>query len=172
MKRLAERSLEVAPEDIRDYCPREIDYEIAEVMASGVCGSFTEIAEALKKSPSTVAAALRDPLSCAWISDQVHRSVYYRKGLVDASLVRRALQGDVRAIELYYKMYGKLITKSVTAHISFGDVTKFTDEQIDKLVEAEAARDMGSSPHSADRSIIDVEPAEPTIPSSDEEPDS
>jgi DNA-binding transcriptional ArsR family regulator len=168
MRRLAERSLEIAPEDVRDYNPREIDYEIAEVMAAGVSGSFAAIAEALEKSPGVVSQALRDPLSCAWIADQVHRTVHYRKGLVDASLVRRALQGDVRAIELYYKMYGKLIEKKVHAHVSFGDVTKFTDADLDRLVEAEARRDV-SSDRPAEGSVIDVTPAEPSTPTSDEE---
>ena len=94
--RIAQRSLEVDPSDVDRYAPLEIDLKIAEAMLMGEI-TFAGIADHLELSAGTVSHRLSDPLTCAWVSRVVHRSIQNRLGMVDAAMLNKAVNGDTRA---------------------------------------------------------------------------
>lgn len=133
---VAKRSVVAEPEEIASYRPREIDVSICESMLAGA-GTFTEIAEASACSPGLVSQALRDPVACGWISQQVHRAIHTRLGLVDAAVYRRAVAGDIRAADLLYRRWGGIVDRSISLHLDGKDLAKMSDADLEAIIRAE-----------------------------------
>ena len=143
LTRLAERSLDVSDEEVRLYQPTELDLQLAEAFMGGA-RTFKEVAEQLSLHPATVSAAMKDPVRCAWLSGQLHRIVAKRIGMVDTALYLRAMSGDVRAMDLYYRRHGEIVTRTMNIHahgrLEF-DPSQLTDEQLQKMVASEAKKE-------------------------------
>ncbi len=156
---IAERALNVTHEDIREYLPREIDLQVVQAMLGGAI-NYSEIGEMVHRSPQTVSKALRDPIACAWISNKVHQLVHTRIGLVDAAMLRAALSGNVRAAEVIYKRFGKLVSHSIVVHGTLGDLSKYTDADLEAQISSELKRHPDLTPSPSQSSTIDVTPDE------------
>lgn len=139
LAKMAARSLDVDKDDIRSYLPTELDLQMAEAMIAGK-SNFTEIAKHIGTDASIVSRAMKDPTRCAWLSDQLHRIVGKRMGLVDAALMLRALSGDVRAIKLYYERFDGIVHRSHVVHTNIDfDPSQLTDADLDTVLRNEAA---------------------------------
>lgn len=135
---MAQRSLDVAPDDLRAFQPCELDLEIAEAMLAG-CILQQDIADHCRVHPSTVSKRLRDPVLCAWLSETVHRQIQHRLGLVDAAIFNRACGGDVRAADLLYKRFDQMTHRSVHVHLNTSidfDPTTLSDDELDAHLRA------------------------------------
>lgn len=134
MQRIAKRSLLADPHQVRAYVPDELALGIAESLLSGKL-FFKDIAEDLRVSPTTISSRMKDPVACAWISEQITAMARHRIGLVDAALINRCLSGDVAAMKLFYQRFDKIVRRSeiVTRDMGF-DPSKLSDEQLHKLV--------------------------------------
>lgn len=135
LTRIAKKSLSISPEDVATYTPREIDVMIAEAMISG-CLSQEQIAEHIKRSRGLVSRALKDNLACAWISTQVRKHIAFRLGNVDVALYAKCLEGNVRAMEVFYKQFDRIVDRSVHvhAHLSGFDPTQLSEDDLDKII--------------------------------------
>ncbi|MCI0354835.1 MAG: hypothetical protein L0099_07340 [Acidobacteria bacterium] len=133
LARIAERSTQADPAEVRAYQPRELDVAVAEAMLAGAI-TQQELAAMVGCSPATVSHALRDPVVCGWVSMQVHKAIGMRLGLVDAAMLRRALGGDTRAADILYKRYGQMVERSLHAHVTVPyDLTKMNDAELETL---------------------------------------
>lgn len=148
MSRLSAAALNVSSEDIRSYDPDGLDISVAQSMLEGAI-SVPEISEASGKGEAAVRKRLRDPIAFAWIAQQVSRLIQTRVGLVDAALLRKAVAGDVKAIDLFYRRYGKLVDLQIVAHGQLGDVSLYSDADLDALVAAAVKQDAHLLPSSA-----------------------
>lgn len=129
-------ALKVTPEQVRAHVPTVLDVEIAQALLQGAI-SVAEIARHTGNKDATILDALTDQVRAAWTFDQVHRLAGYRVGLVVSSLLRRAVGGDVKACELYLKLFGKLADLHIVAHAN-ADFSQFTDEDLRAQIRAEA----------------------------------
>ena len=141
LTKIAERALSATPDQMRTYIPVELDFAIAEAMLAGG-HTFQAIAEIIPgTSATTVSAAMRDAVRCAWISHAVHQLAQQRIGLVDAAMMQRAIAGDTKAAQLVYKRMDMLTDRKTVAHIhghvSDFDPTKLSDEDLDRVLDAE-----------------------------------
>ena len=141
LNKIAERALNATPDQVRTYIPVELDWSIAEAMMAGG-HSFQAIAEIIPgTSATTVSAAMRDAVRCAWISHAVHQMAIQRIGLIDAAMLQRAVAGDTKAAQLMYKrldlMTDKKMVAHVHGHVSDFDPTRLSDEDLDRVLEAE-----------------------------------
>jgi hypothetical protein len=178
LSRIATRALDVEEDEIRSYCPTELDLKIAESMVGGVV-TYAEIASNVGCDPSHVSRVLQNPVRCGWLSQQLHRIVHKRIGLVDNALLLRALAGDVRAIKLYYERFGEITHRSVvlTGRLDFNP-RDLDDKDLDAII----ASEVGRTTINADFTVKDPEcdpnspsaspPAEPNTPPSTSTPDS
>jgi len=140
LARMAERALVADEDEIRSYNPAEIDLQIAESLMSGVV-TFKDIAANIGCDAAHVSRAMKDPVRCGWICEQLHRVVHRRIGLVDNALLLRALSGDVRAMDLYYKRFGEMKQRNVHIHGHIGlDPSKLTDADLDAVIASEQSR--------------------------------
>ena len=137
LKDFALAALQVTPDQMRSYVPTILDVEIAQALLQGHI-SVAEVARFAKKDDATVLAALTDQVRAAWCFDKVHQLAGLRVGLVVSSLLRKAVSGDVRACELYLKLFGKLADLHVVAHTD-ADFSQFTDADLKAQIRAEAA---------------------------------
>ena len=151
LAQIAKRALEVDPSEVDRFMPRELDVQIAESFLAGYV-TYTGIAKMVGCPDSSVRTALKNPITCAWISRTVHRNISHRLGLVDAAMLQRAMCGDVRAADLLYKRYGQIANLNLTLHSRMGntDFSKMTDEDLDAIVLAARKEDER-------KRIIDVE---------------
>jgi hypothetical protein len=140
LARIAARALDVEEDEIRAYCPTELDLQIAESMVGGVV-TYAEIASNVGCDPSHVSRVLQNPVRCGWLSQQLHRIVHKRIGLVDNALLLRALNGDVRAIKLYYERFGEITHRSVvlTGRLDFNP-RDLSQEDLDAIIASEVGR--------------------------------
>lgn len=145
LTRVANRALTVDPAELRAFRPTELDMYLAEAMLTGAV-SFKELAENISEAcgepltPATVSKRMRDPLTCAWVCQQVHRSIGHRLGMIDAAMVRRAIAGDTRAADLMYKRYGKMASVNINIAANVGpgiDYDQLTMEQLEKIARHE-----------------------------------
>lgn len=155
MARLAEAALTVRADDIREHSPTETDILIAQAMLQGNI-NIQEIAKATGRGDTSIRKCLSNPVSFAWVCQKVSELIFTRIGLVDAALLRKAVQGDARAIELFYKRFGKLAELKIVAHGTLGDLSKYSDADVDALIASEIARDPRLS--TSQSSTIDVTP--------------
>lgn len=165
MARLASAALSVRKEDIQTYEPEPIDIAIAQSFLEGAI-SIPELSDATRRAECAVRKKLKDPVAFAWIAHQVSALMPTRKGMVDAALFRKAVAGDVKAIELWYKRFGALTELKIIAHGNLGDLTTFTDKDLDSLIEAEVKTHphlLPEPPSPSERSaptVVDVTPTE------------
>lgn len=161
MARLAQAALAVSRDDIREYRPGALDVEIAQAMLQG-CISVPEIATAAGRTDSTIRHRLKDPIAFAWIADKVSSLIYTRIGQVDAALLAEACRGNVKAMELYYKRFGKLAELKIVAHGSLGDLSQYSDSDLDRTIAAELKQNPGLLEPSPSQSstVVDVTPEE------------
>lgn len=163
MAKLASAALMVTKDCVRDHDPTPTDIAIAQAFLEGAI-SVPEISEATGKGDCHIRTRLKNPIAFAWIADKVSGLIHTRIGIVDAALLRKACQGDVRAMELYYKRYGKLAELKIVAHGKLGDLTSYSDEDLDRLLETEKKQNphllAPSAPPSATEAVIDVTPEE------------
>lgn len=146
LARISQRSLLASEEQIRSFIPREIDLAIAEAYLSG-CITFKEVAESIGVCASTVSDVLKDPVVCAWVSRHIHASAANRLGMVDAAMLKRALSGDVRAADLFYRRYGEMVHRSFAVNVSAAyDVTKLSDKDLDAILAAQAHESRPKNP--------------------------
>jgi hypothetical protein len=161
MAKLAAAALSVTRDELRTYDPRRIDIEIAQALLEGAI-SVPEIAENIGKGTETVRKVCKDPVAFAWICDKISQLIHTRIGLVDAALLRRATQGDVRAMDLYFKRFGKLADIKIIAHGSLGDLSQYSDSDLDATIASEIKQNpnlLESSPPQSS-TVIDVTPEE------------
>jgi len=161
MARLAEAALSVPADELRDYLPTETDILIAQGMLQGNI-SVPELAKSSGVGTESVRLRLQNPVGMAWICQQVSRLIHTRIGIVDAALLRKACQGDARAIEVFYKRFGRLAEIKIVAHGTFGDLSRYSDADVDALIASEIARDpalpRSSVSQSSSSEIVDVTP--------------
>jgi len=145
LARVSARALTVDPAELRKFQPTEMDVYLAEAMLIGAI-SFKELAEKISEAcgerihPATVSKHMRNPLTCAWVCQQVHRSIGHRLGMIDAAMVRRAIGGDTRAADLIYKRYGKMASVNINIAAQVGpgiDYEQLTMEQLEKIARHE-----------------------------------
>jgi len=136
LTRIAQRALTCTAEDIRVYAPSELDLQIAEAMLGGAF-TFKDVASTIGVAPATVSNALKDPVTCGFISKQVHEMIHLRLGTIDAAMFNRACGGDVRAAQLVFKRYGEMIdlreTHVITSNTGF-DPSKMSDEDLNAIL--------------------------------------
>lgn len=162
MAELAEAALSVTPEELREYLPTDTDILIAQGMLLGHI-SIPELAKASARSDAAIRTRLQNPVGMAWICQQVSRLIHTRVGIVDAALLRKACQGDARAIEIFYKRFGRLADIKIVAHGTFGDLSKYSDADVDALIASEIARTPQPSPsQSSTPTVVDVTPESPS----------
>lgn len=163
LARLAEAALHVDADSVRSHEPRSIDIDIAQALLQGAV-SQVEIAEMIDCGTEKVRKALRNPVAFAWVCQQVSKLIYTRIGLVDAALLRKACSGDPRAIEIYYKRFGKLADIKIVAHGALGDLSQYSDADLDRTIASELKRDpalaKALSPPQSSSSVVDVTPEE------------
>ena len=137
LAKMAARSLDVQDEDLRAYIPTELDLQIAEAMMGGSM-QFQEIAAQVGCDPATISRAMKCPLRCAWVSQQLHRIVAKRIGMVDLSLFLATTQGNVSAMKLYYERFGELIHRSqvLVGRMDF-DPSQLSDKDLDTVLRGE-----------------------------------
>ena len=138
LKDFALAALEVTPEKVRTYEPTILDVGIVQALLQG-CTTTAKIAEFTDRKDATVLDALTDAVRAAWCFQQVSLLAGTRVGLVTASLLRKAVAGDTKAIELFLKLYGKLADLHVVAHTD-ADFSHFTDDDLKAHIRAEAAQ--------------------------------
>jgi DNA-binding transcriptional regulator LsrR (DeoR family) len=136
LKKVAERSIVATDQEIREYIPTELCVQIAESMLSGQL-TQEAIAKQIGVQPATVGRAMRNPIFCGWVSTTIHRNVRHRIGMVDAALTNRALGGDVRAMELFYKRFGKLVQRAEVIHSQGYDYAKMTDADLEAMAKTD-----------------------------------
>lgn len=153
LQRIASRGLQATEDDLRAYQPTELAVFIAEAMLSG-CVTFKAMAKFItdasdhKIDPQTVSRCLREPITCAWISRQVHQAIGHRLGLVDVAMLERAMAGNVAAAKLLYQRYDQITNNGSNANVQINmfDPTKLTNEQLERLTRAQARKmNMGDS---------------------------
>lgn len=131
------RAISVTAEEIDAYEPTALDMKIAEAVLGG-CLYYNEIADQTGESSSAVSAAMRDPTTCAWICREISKLIQTRIGLIDASMMNKAVGGDVRAADLLYKRFDAY--EQVSRHENVGHgLEKMTIGELKALVK-EAAR--------------------------------
>lgn len=130
LRKISERALTASQDEISQYQPRELDLQICEAMLTG-CMSFREIGEAIDVSAATVSKQMKDPLVCAWVSRHLNNQVATRLGLIDVSMLNRAINGNVAAAKLLFERYGKLINRNINVNVSGVDFNKMTDDDLD-----------------------------------------
>ena len=137
LQKLALRSLDVEEDEIRTYSPTELDLQIAEAMIGGVM-TFKDIAAQVDVDASTISRVMKDPVRCAWMSQQLHRVVSKRIGLVDVALMTQALGGNISAIKLYYERFGELIHRSqvLIGRMDF-DPSQLSDKDLETVLRGE-----------------------------------
>lgn len=135
MGRLASAALKVTPEDVRSYAPDALDIAVAQALLEGAV-SVPEISETSNRASDTIRKRLKDPVAFAWIAGEVSRVIYTRVGLVDAALLRKAVSGDTRAMDLFYRRFGKLVDLQIVAHGKLGDLSTYSDADLNNLVAA------------------------------------
>ncbi len=145
LTRIAKRAITASPDEVRVYAPRELDLQIAEVLLSGELPaiSYKAIAEEVGTHATTVSKALKDPVSCGWIFQMVHREIKNRLGMVDAAMFLRASSGDTRAASILYKRYGEMVDRSLHIHAQVGDfnVESLGDADLDALIKSKGVLD-------------------------------
>jgi hypothetical protein len=147
LTRMVTNALVVDPAEVERHIPTECEVAIAKAYLSGKT-RLADIAKTSKVPIEHVREVLGDPVTCAWICGIVHRNVQHRLGMIDASMLNRAINGDCRAAELLYKRYNQLKSIHVHGHIVAGvDYGKLTDEDLESLVTAAKKREI----------VIDVE---------------
>ncbi|MEE8522147.1 MAG: hypothetical protein V3S83_12370 [Gemmatimonadota bacterium] len=130
MTKLAVRSLQADPEAVRAYHPLEIDLRIAESLLGGKYFQ-KDIASDLEVSKTAVREVFADPVRCAWISQQITVIARHRMGMVDAALMNKALAGDVRAMQLYFKRHDQLVDRHHHTISKSGiDLAQYTDDEL------------------------------------------
>jgi hypothetical protein len=141
LSKIAERALTATPEQIRAYIPTEMTMQIAEAMLGGEI-TYGDIARSVGVCSDTIGKAMKDPVACAWISEKVHQAISTRLGLIDAALMNRAVAGDVRAAELIFKRYDKLVSRSMNLNLSGAvNFDKMSDDDLARILDAETARE-------------------------------
>lgn len=165
MAKLASAALLVTKDDLRLYEPDELDIAIAQGFLAGHI-SVPEISEFCSRAECTVRKRLQNPTSFAWIAQQVSSLIHTRIGQVDAALLRKAVQGHVEAIKLFYQRFGKLADLKIVAHGNLGDLSNYSDADLDAAIQSAVKQDPNlqpppSSPESS--TVIDVTPQEEQV---------
>lgn len=114
---------------------------------------FADIAEHVGCHPSTVSAALRDPVACAFVHRHIEKLVQRRLGAVVAALFNRAVGGNVSAAKLVLERFGALVQRSVSVNVS-ADLADLTDDELDTMI-AGRSGELSEQP-----TVIDVEASE------------
>lgn len=147
------RAATVTDDDVALYKPRGIDAQIADALLAGAHNP-KEIGEFCGRSERSIYELMRNPVRTAWISRQVHGRFKSLVGLVDATLVQRAIEGDPKAMALFYQRFDVLTpAPSSHQHVHF-DLRGMSTDDLRKIV-AEKMR----------RAVI-VDP--PTLPENDD----
>jgi len=140
-------ALNVDLDELARYMPSSTDLAIVEAMLLGHMEP-TNIHEHTRLPLALVHETLSQPLSAAWISATIHKTVRHRLGLVDAAMMRRALAGNADAAKILYARYGELVTKTETTHVFTPDLSRLSDADLRMLLEADKKR--------IDAEVIDV----------------
>jgi len=137
---LADRAVRAREDDVRAFVPDDLDVQMVQAMLLG-CVSGKAVAESVEVSAPTVSKRLRDPVRAAWISRELTHAVRQTIGLVHASMLARALGGNVPAARLLMERFDKLAATHLHLHAHQPgaiDVTKLSDADLERLVEAES----------------------------------
>jgi hypothetical protein len=154
------RALEATPEQLDEYIYDQIDFLCAEAMMNGE-RTYLNIANAVGMSYEAIKRRMRNPVRCAWISQQMTKIIPQRLGQVYAALYARAIEGDARAATMVLERFDPLFSPKTNAGITVnagGDVniTKLSDEEISARIQ-ELVTETGQG-----GKIIDVEADEIT----------
>ena len=120
---------------IEEYSPPAELQTIAEVMISGETNPQA-IAHAAGIGTRRYNTLMADPLNLAWVAGRVEGAIQNLVGLADAAIMRKAMEGDVKAYEAILKRYGLLVKKSVSASYSHStlDFSDKSNEDLETLV--------------------------------------
>lgn len=172
LARVAQRAMVATKSDIETYQATEDDVRIAEAMVAGHV-TVKDITQFIHDADpgyvianTTVGKILRDPITCAWINQQVHKAIGQRLGQVDASMMNQAVGGNVPAARLLYDRYGEIMQRTLNMNVnaSVDDLQGMTTEQIEELVRADA-----NTLH-LDMEVIDAETGTPENPNGNSQP--
>lgn len=134
------RAIDVSEEELKAYVPDEKDIEMAQAVLGGALNGQT-LARALGISAPAVSARLKDPVRCAWLSRELSSQIKNSIGLIQASLLERALNGNVSAARLLLERYDDIgksqVNKHLHLHGSLGDISNLTDADLERVVQAE-----------------------------------
>lgn len=150
LSRICQRALTTTPDQVRLYQPTEFAVACAEAMLAGEM-TFKGIAEHLTGAYETAISAravgelFRDPVVCAWISEQINGAISSRLGMIDAAMLNRALTGNVNAAKLLYERYGKLQKRAISLNVDLPfDPSQLSAEQLRKLAD-QSERNLGGA---------------------------
>lgn len=132
LTKLAQRSLVADPQEVQVYQPREVDLLIAEAMLAGNVFQG-DIAKHVGRSENVVREVLKDPTVCAWISQQIHRSIAMRLGTVDSAMFNSAISGNVQAAKLVYERFGEIVKRIHIDSRRSQDMSSLSTEELRKI---------------------------------------
>lgn len=141
LQRAWARAAAVSEREVAGYRPFKRDLRIAEALLNGAV-TCTEIAAKVGIHAEKVRQALRNPVRAAWLSRQLGAHFLHRLCQVDAALFNRALTGDVRALDLYYRrfaVFGAPVVHHEHSHLHV-DVSGLSDEDLDKTISEKLRR--------------------------------
>lgn len=145
-----ESAINVTPRDVAAYQPSHADIAVAEALTLGNT-SLDDLTKQTSLKRERVREILSSPVSMAWISEQCERLFKLRKGIVDAALYTRAVQGDIAAMKLYYERT-EILAKQPVNQINIGEINyeACTDDDLIKILHGRLSSPEGQ--------IIDLEP--------------
>lgn len=136
LAKIANRSLTVTEDQLRQFLPTELLVRIGEAFLEGAL-TYSEVADMIEVSVPTVSQALKDPVAASWLFNHLRQAIPQRVGLVDVALFNKARTGDVPAMKLFYQHAGELIQRVQVASASLNfNPDQLTDEQLEKFIAA------------------------------------
>jgi hypothetical protein len=166
LKRMRERALLAAPDEVAVFPYDQLDVLVAEATIRGA-KTLQELEDFCGAPAGTIKDRLLDPVRSAWIALQIEKAVGQRLGLINAALFHRAVStGDPNAAKLLLTQYGKLVAEPAQRREIVDvriDLSGLTTEELKRFA-AEKARSLGLT----QSTVIDVPAVVTEVPPSAE----
>lgn len=130
-----ERGLTATKEEVENYVFDKGDFLVVNALLNGA-SSIAEVASQTGLTYSATRHRLLDPVRVAWISRKLEEIIPQRLGMLLGACYRRAMSGDVRAINVILDRFAPLFKPGAGGNLYQtqinigGDVSKLSDEEL------------------------------------------
>lgn len=141
VSKITERALQVRFEDVLAYEPTPLAIGVGRAIMAGTLKT-PAIARLCSVPELRISQLKKDPVFCAWLSLRMSEDAKMRVGFVDNAVLAAAMAGNVQAARLYYDRHHPMVKAVAHAHVhtSDTDYSRMSDEELQRLLAAEAAR--------------------------------